>query len=241
MKKITAESNQTTNFFNLKKSPKELDDARYLIGEQNGNLPVLIHPFFYQYFFGLASLSADEAVSTLLDGNPNDMLDIRKKARNHRKKIIKNVTEINAKEYFLRLRNFAKHPKTKILLLGEPENYLENSISLLRAFGFNGNILFYKTIVNEPVPHASEGTWESLADTIIALNIIKIIAGGQISKHGSLPTNPDLPVGCVPGFIRNIESRIPNDKKIEFIISPISYPHWWTENKNHPYFRSRIK
>lgn len=241
MKKNTEAYSKPINLFSLDSSPKELRKINQIIEQQKSRLFVLIHPFFLQNHFGLTHMTITEAIDHILNQQPDDLTSVRKNSDTRRNKIRLDVTELTAKSYYHRLKRVVQHPNAKLLLLGEVPAQVDRSAILLRELGFKGTLLSYKTKTDESTPNESEGNWDTLVDALLALNFDQLIVGDQFTRFDPHMHDASVPIGCVPGFVRSIEERIQKLRPTDFIISPVTYPNWWTYNLKHPYFRPNKK
>lgn len=241
MKKST-EQLKEIDLFSLPNFPDIINRCNKLLVKQNGKVIMLIHPFFHQIIMNrFEDCTTAEIVQILLTQHTDSYFYPRNLHQTGfgRTKRAENVTEINAISYYQRLEKLLKHSQTLFLLLGEYTPYVPLSIALIRAFGFSGHILLYETQNGEPIPKEDLGSWETLAKSIQLLDFSKLVVAGQLTGHTTIQNMSKIPHGCVPIFAEEMSKRLDIHKEI--IISPVTYPHWWTKNDEYPYFRSKKK
>lgn len=105
-----------------------------LVKKQNGNLMVLIHPFFLDF----------DTIETIFNElEPKKFAD----SDTSRKAVEGDLTtsKITNIGYYFRLKKFLTHPNTKLIVVGEHESNLLKTFLFLKKMGYSGNILYYKT------------------------------------------------------------------------------------------------
>lgn len=198
---------------------------------QRGVLPVLIHPFFREYFRQNV-LDIDEPKSII------SVLDSVETSLKKRRKITDEMSKIETIGYYVRLRNLLKS-NLSLISLGEYGPLVPSTIEFIRTMGFKGSILLYETENGDPIPNEDEGTWNTLAQAFLTLNFKTMAVVGQLIDENEKVKNK--PHGCIPSFAHNMRTRFPKRKANNVIISPIVYPNWWYENEKHPFFSSNRK
>lgn len=194
------------------------------VANQQGILPVFIHPFFHQYD-EYPKRGIKKRIMAMVESGGGLARQIEPE---------KKRSALTESGYLWRLRQYLATTDAELLLLGEYGPELDLTVKLFRKMGYRRMILTYETEDGDPRPE--EGTWREVAEAINLLRATTVVVAGQLLglyRHNDGEVDVS---GCVPDFCRQVPANLRPKDRPRILLSPITYPNWQIISRDKPVF-----